>query len=87
MIRDIWAPSLTEILPPSVLQDSKLKAAAEALDLELQKLSLAAREVLLLPRLDELPHSVLDQLSEQFHCDFDRNGFGNEAQADSQFNL
>lgn len=70
MIRDIWTPSLVEILPPSILRDSKLRASAEALDLELQKLSLAAREALLLPRLDELPHAVLDQLASQYHVDF-----------------
>lgn len=70
MIRGIWAPSLVEILPPSVLKDSKLRVAAEALDFELQKLSLAAREALLLPRLDELPHEILDQLAYQYHVDF-----------------
>ena len=82
--------SLVKILPPSILKDSKLRAAAEALDFELQKLSLAARETLFLPRLDELPHKILDQLAAQYHVDFfrtNRNGFGNEAQADSQFDL
>ena len=70
MIRDIWTPSLVEILPPSILKDSKLRAAAEALDVELQKLSQAALEALFLPRLEELPHEILDHLSNRFHVDF-----------------
>lgn len=70
MIRSIWTPSLVAILPPSVLRDSKIRAAAEALDLELEKLSAATREALLLPRLDELPHATLDVLANQYHCDF-----------------
>ena len=70
MLRDIWTLSLVEILPQSILQDSKLKASAEALDFELQKLSMATREALFIPRIDELSHEVLDLLANQFHVDF-----------------
>lgn len=69
-MKEIWTPKLTEILPDSVLNDPKLRASAEALDLELEKLSLSTREVLHLPRLDELSGRILDFLAEQFHIDF-----------------
>ncbi|MBO4779885.1 MAG: phage tail protein [Selenomonadaceae bacterium] len=69
-MRKIWTPKLTEILPESILRDAKLRASAEALDVELEKLSAAIREVLHLPRLDELSGRILDYLAEEFHCDF-----------------
>lgn len=69
-MRKIWTPKLTEILPESILRDDKLRASAEALDVEFEKLSAAIREVLHLPRLDELSGRILDYLAEQFHCDF-----------------
>lgn len=76
MIRSIQNVSLAAILPESLLQDPKIRAAAEALDVELQRLAADARLVLHVPRIDELPHEVLDLLANQFHVDFfraDRN--------------
>lgn len=72
MIRDILSPSLVEILPPSILRDEKLKAAAQALDVELKKLSADSKLVLHLPRLNELPNEVLDLLAWAYHVDFYR---------------
>lgn len=69
-MKSIYTPKLIDILPDSVLADKKLRASAEALDFELGKLSVAAREVLHLPRLDELNGAVLDFLAEAFHIDF-----------------
>ena len=69
MIESIFSPKLTDILPPSVLADEKLKASAEALDVELEKLSACVKEVLHLPRLDELNSDVLDHLAWQWHVD------------------
>lgn len=70
MLKSINNPSLIDILPPVILKDEKLKAAAKALDVELKKLSADAQLVLHLPRLDELPNEVLDQLANQYHVDF-----------------
>lgn len=70
MIQGIKEVSLLSILPPVILKDEKMKAAAQALDLHLKKLSADARLVLHLPRLDELPNEVLDELAWQYHCDF-----------------
>lgn len=69
-LQTIYQPKLTAILPTSITNDPKLKALAEALDVELERLSLATREVLHLPRLDELSGNILDFLAEQFHIDF-----------------
>ena len=69
-MKKIWTPRLVDILPDSVLLDPKLRASAQAIDTELAKLSLATRDVLHLPRLDELSGAILDHLAEQFHVDF-----------------
>lgn len=66
---EIDAPKLSEILPPSLTSDKKIVAAAEYLDEELAKLSGAIKQVLHLPRLDELPSDVLDHLAWQYHVD------------------
>lgn len=68
-MQKIWNPKLEDILPRNILADDKMKAAAEALDLELKALSYDAWQVLHLPRLNELDHDVLDTLAYQFHCD------------------
>ena len=69
-MKKIWAPKLTEILPESVLLDPKLRASAEALEFQLEKLSSDIWQVLHLPRLEELSGRILDHLAEQFHVDF-----------------
>lgn len=70
MLRDIWTPSLLDILPPVILRDEKLRASAQALDLQLKMLSQDSRLVLHLPRLEELTNEVLDELAWQYHVDF-----------------
>ena len=65
----IDTPKLSEILPQSLKSDEKIFAAAEYLDDELRKLSGAIKQVLHLPRLDELPSDVLDHLAWQYHVD------------------
>ena len=72
MGKNLQTVSLLDILPEVLLRDVKLKAAAQALDAELQRLSADARLVLHLPRLDELPNEVLDELAYQYHVDFFR---------------
>lgn len=66
----IWTPNLLDVMPESLLRDPKLRASAEALSVELAKLSAATREVLHIPRLDELSGKILDHLNEQVHTDF-----------------
>lgn len=67
---DIYNASLTDILPESLKIDSQFVGIAKALDPILQKLARDTRNVIHLPRLDELEGTILDVLAEQFHCDF-----------------
>lgn len=66
-IRDVC---LIDILPLNIAQDSKVKAAAEALDRELQAVTAAIDQCLFLSRIEELSEPMLDQLAWQFHVDF-----------------
>ena len=70
MSKDLQSTSLLDILPPNLLTDKQIYAAARALDDELQKITAATKEALLLPRLDELPEEVIDLLAWQWHVDF-----------------
>ena len=62
--------SLLDILPENLKRDEKVAALAKSLDAELQKLSIQTKLPLHLPRLNELPHEVLDELAFQYHVDF-----------------
>ena len=70
MSKDLQSVSLIDILPPNLLADKQIYAAARALDDELQKITAATRNALLLPRLDELSEEVIDLLAWQWHVDF-----------------
>ena len=70
MSRDIENVSLLDILPVNLLDDENINAAARALDEELQSISKVTKSALILPRLDELPESVIDLLAWQWHVDF-----------------
>lgn len=64
------AGALTRLLPDSILNDPKLDAAAQALDVQIFKVLAVVKDVLHLPRLDELSGTLLDLLAWQFHVDF-----------------
>lgn len=69
-MKKLSAVSLLDILPESILLDPKLKASAQALDSQLQAVTNSIREVLHIPRLDELSGNILDYIAEQLHIDF-----------------
>ena len=69
-MKKIQSVSLLDVMPESILLDPKLKASAQALDVQIQAVTNSIREVLHLPRLDELSGDILDYLAEQFHLDF-----------------
>ena len=69
-MKKIHEASLLELLPESVLLDPKLRASAEALDAQFQAVTAATREVLHLPRLNELHGNIIDYIAEQLHIDF-----------------
>ena len=70
MSKELQSTSLLDILPQNLLADAQIYAAARALDDELQKITAATRNALLLPRLDELLEEVIDLLAWQWHVDF-----------------
>lgn len=69
-MKKLLAATLLDVLPESILQDPKLYASAQALSAQLQAVTAATREVLHIPRLDELHGAVLDFIAEQLHIDF-----------------
>ena len=70
MRKDLQSISLLDILPQNLLADAQIYAAARALDDELQKVTEATRDTLILPRIDELSETVIDLLAWQWHVDF-----------------
>ena len=66
-IKDIiWS----EIMPPAIQNDSQAKAISAAVTPQLQEISQAIEECLILSRLDQLPEAVVDLLAWQYHVDF-----------------
>lgn len=70
MSRQIKDISLADLLPESIREDETIKAAAEALDTEIQAVNSILNAPALLPRLEELPERVVDYLAWQFSVDF-----------------
>ncbi len=79
MIKSIYQPKLAETLPESIKVDKQIRAAAESLDTEIEKMLANVVLALHLPRLDDLPEDVLDHLAYQYHCDFYRTDLPVEA--------
>ncbi len=61
---------LKRIVPQSIGSDENVKAICDAIDVKLRELSMAATSVLILPRLNELPEEIVDELAWQYHVDF-----------------
>ena len=61
---------LQEIAPPSINRDKNVQAVCAVIDVEMRNLAQQTRLVLLLPRLDELPEELVDELAWQYHVDF-----------------
>jgi phage tail P2-like protein len=69
-MRDLEGLNFYEILPSSIASDPNVQALAVPIDSELHFLKNAIPEVLILPRIDELPEPVVDLLAWQYHVDF-----------------
>lgn len=61
---------LSKILPENLLRDEQIKTCAAALDKMLSDLTEDVKQVIHLPRLDELSGQILDLLAWQVHTDF-----------------
>jgi len=62
----IWS----EIMPPAIRNDSQVQALDTAITPQLQAVSQAIEECIILARLDELSETVVDLLAWQYHVDF-----------------
>lgn len=60
---------IKELIPPNLLQDQNIKALAEAIEPEFEKVKEQIINVLIYPRIDELNEEVLDLLAWQFHIE------------------
>lgn len=69
-MQDIYSLSLSSIAPSSITQDPHITSIIQSLDPQLQEVSQASLEPLILARIDELPEGVLDLLAWQLHVDF-----------------
>jgi phage tail P2-like protein len=67
---DIYNAKLSDILPPSIKDDKKIRALAAAITKEMQGISSDMKLVLMFSRIDELDSEVVDILAHQLHVDF-----------------
>lgn len=61
---------LTDVLPSSIAGDEQVRNIAAAVQAKLQSINSQIELILLLPRLDELPEALVDELAWQYHVDF-----------------
>lgn len=69
-MNDLYDVELKKIAPESIKGDKAVSALCTAIDEKLREISVATRLALLLPRLDELPETIVDELAWQYHVDF-----------------
>lgn len=62
--------SLQQILPSSIASDKTVQDIAKAISAKLQLINRQTELILLLPRLDELSETLIDELAWQYHVDF-----------------
>lgn len=62
--------SLQQILPPSIAYDKTVQNIVQAINEKLLLIDRQTELILLLPRLDELPETLVDELAWQYHVDF-----------------
>ena len=62
--------SLQQILPPSIAYDKTVQNIVQAINEKLLLIDRQTELILLLPRLDELSETLVDELAWQYHVDF-----------------
>jgi len=70
MSKSIYDIAWLDLIPPVLTGDSQVKALSAAVSPEIQAVSKAITECILLARLDELDEEVVDLLAWQYHVDF-----------------
>jgi phage tail P2-like protein len=67
---EIAGVKLIDLVPPNLREDPTIRAAAEALDGEIRKVSQLIPRVTIQANLDALPERWIDELAWQYHVDF-----------------
>lgn len=67
---DLYSTRLMDLIPPNMRNDPDILAACEMEDKAFFSIANMAKKVLILPNIDGLDESVLDNLSWQFDVDF-----------------
>lgn len=67
---DIGHIKLIDLIPPNLREDENVRAAAEAIDSELQAVTELMPSVAILHHIDTLDEQWIDELAWQFHVDF-----------------
>jgi len=70
MSRGLGDINFIDMLPSSISADTKVIAAAMALDTELKSVGQAITKIYLYSEIDNLPESILKHLAWQWHVDF-----------------
>lgn len=68
----LYGDSLKESLPESIAADKQVQNITEAVQERLREIKKQTELLLLLPRLDELPEALVDELAWEYHVDFYR---------------
>ena len=69
-MNDLQNLNLIELLPTSIASNETIRNICNAIAEKLQTINEKAELVLLLPRLDQLPETLVDELAWQYHVDF-----------------
>ena len=69
-MQDLQSLELEQIMPSSLTEDENTLNVSRSLNSNLQEVSEASNESLLLPRISELPERVVDMMAWQYHVDF-----------------
>lgn len=70
MSKDIYNINWLDLIPPPISGDQQVKAMSAAVSPQLQEVSNAIHECIILARIGELPEEVVDLLAWQYHVDF-----------------
>lgn len=70
MSKDIYNINWLDLIPPPISSDQQVQAMSAAVSPQLQEVSNAIHECIILARIDELPEAVVDLLAWQYHVDF-----------------
>jgi len=62
--------NLLKLIPPSLQGDTQVQAACSALEGEMQAVSVAIDQIMIISKLDQQPEEVIDSLAWQWHVDF-----------------